>query len=626
MTKLGYFTAPLLAAASMASISWAAPPVNAQVAAVNPSAPVDFEVFLPLRNETGLQSLLKAQQTAGSPSYHRWLTPAQFKAEFGPTEASFSKVSAALTTAGLQVTANHTRSLHVIGTAAQVGKALGTSLNAVTRASGPTQLVAATPIKMPSALQEESAVIAAFGGRPPMHVNSKKVAPVDPNNRYSLVGPYWFDDLKQAYNYPSYQSTTPHGKRLDGTGVTVAILMETNAQNSDLANFFNHENFTAITGSPPPTFATYNVDGGAPFNPSSGGSLEASLDVQQVLGGAPGASVTLVSIPDLSDAHVLDGYVAIVDQNKWDLVNSSFGLCELYYTAPYNDGIDTTGVLRVYQQVFEQGNAQGITFVAASGDSDGLGCLNLNYFNDAPGAKFIAGVEWPADDPDVTAVGGGNLATSKPPSPQPNPPILTSKYQFEQAIGDEEVPQDPYGVGEDVKNGYWGAGGGRSVIFPQPAYQNFVSNGGGRIVPDVGMQVGGCPLGLAKTPCHVDDSSVVTAFAGGFYGVIGTSVSSPEFLGALALYEELARGRLGNVNTFLWTKGAVQQILGGPQAAAPAEFFHQKIPGLDGVPAYNSNWAQGFTYMDGNGTPNVRTLFGMMNYAPAGNPQTPSNP
>ena len=135
---------------------------------------------------------------------------------------------------------------------------------------------------------------------------------------------------------------------------------------------FNHEKFTAITGKPAPSVTTVPVDGGGVQD--GDGSVEASLDVQQVLGGAPGAKVTLVSIPDLSDDHIMDGYQYIVDSNKYDIVNSSFGGCELGYTAAYNDGTDYTYILQQYHELFQQGNAQGITFVASSGDEAGLEC------------------------------------------------------------------------------------------------------------------------------------------------------------------------------------------------------------------------------------------------------------
>ncbi len=630
MNKLNCATVALLTSVSMVGVGHAVTPAGAKVSAAAPGARADLEVFLPLRNTAELEQLLTAQQTVGSTSYHKWLTPAQFGARFGPTPASVARVTAALSAAGLHIDATHTRSIHVSGTAAQINKAFGTSLNTVVMANGRQRMQAATPVKLPTALQQEGVVIAAFNAVPPKHTSVRKVSGALPDNRYTANGPYYYNDMKQAYDYPSYQSFLPNGKRLDGTGVSVAVLMETDALDSDVAAYFNHENFTATTGSPPPTLKHLAIDGGSPFDPNNGGSYEASLDVQQVLGGAPGASVTLVSIPDLYDNHILDGYVAIVDGNKWDVVNSSFGGCELGYTPAYNEGVDETGVLKVFHEVFEQGNAQGITFVASSGDEAGLECPSVNYFSGSPKAKFVVSVSNPADDPNVTAVGGGNLHTTPPPADQPNPPTtLTSKYVSEDAKGNPEIPYDIYGFGTDVSGGYWGAGGGRSVIFAMPTYQNWVSfygnSANGRIIPDIGMQVGGCPGGISEPDCPVDDVSYVITVVGGVrYGLIGTSVASPEFVGALSLAIEAAGHRLGNVNPFLWSQGYVQMDLGGAKAATIAKFYHKDQGGYDGH--YHHSSTVGFDYMYGNGSPFVRRLFGLTAYKPAGDPQTPSNP
>jgi subtilase family serine protease len=286
--------------------------------------------------------------------------------------------------------------------------------------------------------------------------------------------------------------------------------------------------------------------------------------------------------------------------------------------------------LKVYDEVFEQGNAQGITFVASSGDEAGLECPSVNYFYGASNAKFVVSVSTPADDPNVTSVGGGNLFTTPPPANQPSPTTtFTSKYVSENALGDPEIPYDVYGFGENVSGGYWGAGGGRSAIFAMPTYQNWVTFYGnsaqGRIMPDVGMQVGGCPYGISEPNCPVAESSyVITVINGGHYGLIGTSVASPEFVGALALAVEAAGGRVGNINPFLWSQGYVQTDLGGARAALPARFYHKAQPGFDGH--FHHASTVGFDYMYGNGSPDVRRLFGLTNFAPAGDPQTPSNP
>jgi subtilase family serine protease len=370
------------------------------------------------------------------------------------------------------------------------------------------------------------------------------------------------------------------------------------------------------------------------------GSFEASLDVQQVLGGAPGAKVTLVSIPDLSNESIIDGYTYIVDNNSFDIVNSSFGGCELEYFPAYNQGEDFRFLLQALHEVFQQGNAQGITFVASSGDQGGPACPSPDYgFPGATNNVFGPGISSPSDDPDVTAVGGGNLITTADGT-------LNSAYVRESAFGDPLLPYDIFGVGQLVSGGFWGAGGGISSYFKKPLYQLLANTGtfDWRTNPDVGMQVGGegfselagsAPGFCNDTAisCSPDDSSVLTAYNtddpdnGGFFFTIGTSVSSPEFVGALAIYEQQfgKHHRQGNVNYFLYAQGAIQSLFGGPRAPAALQFYHRNIPGNDGT--WNGGFpSANYDYIYGNGSPDVRKLFGLKNYPAAGVPQTPSNP
>jgi hypothetical protein len=141
------------------------------------------------------------------------------------------------------------------------------------------------------------------------------------------------------------------------------------------------------------------------------------------------------------------------------------------------------------------------------------------------------------------------------------------------------------------------------------------------------MQVGGCPAGISAS-CNATDSAAVVAYGvnygGGFYGVIGTSVSSPEFVGALALYEQFNH-RQGNVNYLLYLAGAVQTASGGASAPAALQFYHRNIAGFDGL--YNGNQpSTNYSYIYGNGSPDVRKLFGFFAAPAAGLPQTPTNP
>jgi subtilase family serine protease len=616
----------LLASALTAQYAMASPPTE-RVTAASPAEMVEFHVHLPLRNQSQLDQLLTQLHDSKSPQYQQWLTPAEFMRRFGPTAADLARVQSSLEAHGFTVTAGNAHRISARGPASAIATTFGTAVSKHVDAQGHTRFVAHQALQIPDELQAMNVRVLGLEPVHQRHVHSHIVGPaVDAiiDNRAGVTGPYWFDDLKQAYDYPAYSAKT------DGTGVSAAVLMADLIFPDDVPAFFDHEQFTAITGKPAPGVTTVLVDGGGVYD--GYGSFEASLDVQQILGGAPGANVTLVSIPDLSDAHVADGYQYIVDSNRYDIVNSSFGGCELEYTAAYNGGTDYTYILKHLHEIFAQGNAQGITFVASSGDQGGPACPTPDYGSPGASPVFVPGISNPSDDPDVTAVGGGNLVTVSTAG------SLDSTYVRESAFGDPQAPYDIYGIGQNVSGGYWGAGGGVSSVFSKPAYQYLANTGSSswRTNPDVGMQVGG--LGFSHNgascealSCSLDDSSVRTAYGvgigGGFYRVIGTSVSSPEFVGALAVFEQQLgkHHRIGNANYLLYAAGAAQSLAGGAHAPAALQFFHRNIPGFDGTYA-GGQPSQNYDYIYGNGSPDVRKLFNMTRYPAAGLPQTPGNP
>ena len=612
--------AALAATTPQADIAQAQAQPQASVSAASAQDIVEFGVYLPLRHRKDLESLLAQLHDPSSAQYHLWLQPDDFLQQFGPKASDIAAVKDALTARGLAIVSTTAHGVRVRGSADAVAQAFSTPIEKVSGRSH-TRYQARRALQVPVELAAIPLHIVGLARVPDHQVHARVLgtAPAATgDNRYSATGPYWFSDLKQAYDYPAY------GPGTDGSGVSVAVLMADLVFPGDVAAMFAHEKFTAITGKPAPSVTTVLVDGGGAYN--GGGSVEASLDVQQVLGGAPGAQVTLVSVPDLSDQSVIDGYQYIVDTNKYDIVNSSFGECELFYTAAYNGGEDLTDILEAEHELFLQGNAQGITFVASSGDEAGLACPTADYLSGGTNPTFVPGVNTPAADPAVTAVGGGDLVTTISAT------SLKSAYVRESAYSDPEVPYDPYGIGTLVSGGAWGAGGGVSTLFKKPLYQVLAKTGSGqfRAVPDVGMHVGGCPQ-IAIT-CSADDSSVYTAYGvgigGDFFQLIGTSIASPEFVGALAVYEQQLgkrKHRLGNANYYLYAVGALQTLAGGTKAPSALQFYHRANPGYNGVvyddfPSYNDN------YVYGNGSPDVRKLFGMTNYPAAGVPQTSTNP
>lgn len=544
-------------------------------------------VHLPLRNSDQLDALVARQGDRSSSDYHRFLTPEQFRAQYGPPAADLNAAASALRALGFetrltsqsvlaaaeQSTVERTFNVHL-----RSPQARGRSVASVARGA----LAVDRAPTLPESLSRLNAKLGFT--RLVKHVDSKRVSsrPYTADNRYSTTGPYWFTDLKQAYGYPSYQTA-------NGAGRTIAIVIDSNVLDSDLALYFGHEHLA------PPAVQRRPVDGGpGPFDPNSDSAAEASLDVQQSFGSAPGAHIMLYGVPELSDQAVLDAYTAIVEDNKADIVNSSFGLCELYYTAAYNDGTDFTSILQQQHDVFRQGNAQGITFVSSSGDNGAYDCF------DPTGSFLVKGVENPADDTADTGVGGTNLVTKSVANSRNSAYVRESEFF------------DPYDPAQGaLPNEIWGSGGGISVVFPKPLYQLLVNTRAAtRTVPDVSMHMGGCPVG-ATTPCNPDDSSVITAIGGQLFLLIGTSASSPEFAGLLAVTEQTLGTRLGNANAYIYATSLV-----GGEAV-----YRQDIPGNNGYPTRPD-----YDYVLGNGTPHAAVFAGRPFGPLAGNPWSASNP
>jgi subtilase family serine protease len=202
--------------------------------------------------------------------------------------------------------------------------------------------------------------------------------------------------------------------------------------------------------------------------------------------------------------------------------------------------------------------------------------------------------------------------------------IYNSAYVSENEYGDPELPYDPYGLGTNVSGGYWGSGGGVSSLYAKPWYQYIVNTPAltHRYVPDISMQMGGCPAGISVTPCHGGDSFSIYTLDGGLYGFIGTSLSSPEFAGVLALKVGAGKSRLGNVNGYIYELAAAQAKL---PPSYPGKFYHQGIGGYNGVVKVLAG-TPGWTQLVGVGTPYTTNFIGESALPVAGIPLTYSNP
>ncbi|HVJ51474.1 MAG TPA: S53 family serine peptidase [Aliidongia sp.] len=620
------------------------------VGQADPNSIAQFNVFLPLTHQDALNTLLAEQTDPQSASYHKWLTPAQFKDQFGPSKASVKQAKAILTAAGLTVTEEKTQSLSVQGPVALVQKFINAELQVMKTTQGSTKLGAKRgTLTTPSSLAALGGVIPEFAPHLSAHVHSKVAVSAAgptgavPGLRLSTSNSFYYPvDMRETYHFPSFTTQAiPTGGtkavQIDGAGATIGIVISSTISPTDLAREFNStvststgsdvQAYAAHTTVPVPTVLIDPVLGGSgAFNPNTDDAGEASLDTQMSLGTAPGAKEIVYDMPDLTDAAIVAAYTQVDEENRVDIVSSSFGECELDFTAAANNGVDLTGILQTFHDLFLQGNAQGITFVASSGDNGAAECTTT-AFDSHPtnGTNFILGVGNPASDPAVTGVGGTNLQSAATPTAN------DAAYLAENANFDPRVPADVT-IGSQtftVGNNTWGSGGGISAIFAKPSYQSLVTTGSKkmRTVPDVSLMMGGCPgdADLDAQDCTALPRSAAIVWIGGVPNLlIGTSSSAPQFAGVLAHAVQLGGARLGNVNPLIYSLSALQTAVGGANAPSAMQYFHRTITGNNN--GYTVKPGDAYSEVLGNSTLVVNNFLGLQ-FAPlSGTPNTASNP
>ena len=230
----------------------------------------------------------------------------------------------------------------------------------------------------------------------------------------------------------------------------------------------------------------------------------------------------------------------------------------------------------------------------------------------------------------MTAVGGTNLQTVGAPTADDATyssenadydPILPTEFDIPNASGTGTTPVY-------VNGGVWGSGGGISTLFAKPFYQYLVNTASNthRTVPDVSLMMGGCPgdADLTAQDCTVLPRSAVIVWVGGEPEfLIGTSSSSPEIAGVLAVAIGI-NGRMGNVNPLIYSLSLAQTLAGGTHAPKELQFFHRNISGSNAV--FTVKPGQAYSEVLGNSTLDVKNFLLLPFIAPAGTPNTHSNP
>lgn len=457
--------------------------------------------------QADLKQLLAAQQTPGSPNYHRWLTPDQFADRFGASPADIQTISNWLASQGFKVisVARGRNSIAFSGSAAQVESAFQTEIHHYL-VDGELHFSNATDPSIPAALQ---GVVTGIRGlndfRMKPRVRVRATPEYTAGNGQHQVAP---DDFATIYDVkPLYTAG------FTGTGQTLAIAGQTAVDLSDI------ETFRDSYGLPANTPTVMAVPGVRAPGIVQSELIEADLDLEW-----SGAVARTANILFVYSTDVMIAVQYAIDQDLAPVVSVSYGSCE--QETPLAD-------VNAFQSWAQQGNAQGITWFAASGDDGAADCddqQNPGYAVDTPGSV-----------PEVTSMGGtqfddssGNFWSAS------NSPTGASALSY--------IPESTWN--ESVEDGMPSAsGGGASIIFAKPSWQTGpgVPNDNARDVPD---------LALAASADH--DGYFVYS-AGSLQIVGGTSVATPTFAGITTLLNQyqIAKGiqaspGQGNMNSALY--------------------------------------------------------------------------
>lgn len=466
-------------------------PAGASARGPLPSASViDATVALQPRDPAALAAYAKSVSTAASPLYHHYLSVAQFARRFAPGAAEVASVRAALQAQGLHPgpLAANGLSLDIAAPAGTMSTALATSFERYRVAGGRTAFAnTAAPALPASVAGLVQGVIGLDSLQVPRPAGLVKARPASrrahaaarsasaPGEGQACTaaassGGYTAGEIASAYGLSDLYAAGD-----GGAGTTVALFELEPYYASDIVAY------QSCYGTAAPV-TNIAIDGGAGTTVSDG---EAALDIEDVIGLAPGASILVYEGRNTSTG-AMDTYRAIITQNRAKVISTSWGLCEP------QEGSAAAGAENT---LFQEAAVQGQTIFAASGDHGVDDCYGSTH------ASSNA-VDDPASQPYVTAVGGTSLATLGPP---PSESVWNSTWNHGAASG--------------------AGGGGVSVLWGMPGYQ------AGIALAQSGVACAGSGTSCREVPDVSADADVLTGYSiyynrrWSIYG--GTSAAAP---------------------------------------------------------------------------------------------------
>ena len=394
MHRISKIALPRLAAALFAGVLLVAGPAQAQRLTLTAHVPpvvatgqapavgeltraerMNLAISLPLRNQSGLDDLLRQIYNPQSPNYRRFLSVEEFTERFGPTRSDHDALVRFVEANGLTVSATRANRLavDVEGPVENIEKAFHTTIGVYRHPTENRTFYA--PDREPT-LDLEVPVLYISGLDNfilPHAKNIKHSQSTAGDGKATGSGPHGQfigSDMRAAY----YGSGP-----LTGAGQSVGLFEYAGYEISDVQLYFN--NLNQPLNVPVVDVLLNGKPLGCP--PPKCDDSEQVLDIEMAISMAPDLSQVVV--------YVGKSDVSIFSQMAAD--HTSKQLSCSWGWADDESSLDP---------IFKEFAAQGQSVFVATGDG---------------GSRTPASTVWPADDPYVTAVGGTDLTTDGPGGP-----------------------------------------------------------------------------------------------------------------------------------------------------------------------------------------------------------------
>jgi subtilase family serine protease len=521
---------------------------------------IRLELKRPASVQAAFDALVRAQWTKGSPSYHKWLQPADLRA-YGPAQADIDAITSWLAAHKLTVSAVSRDGMMIDfgGRARDVSAAFHTSLHHLSL-NGETHIANIGAPAIPAAIAPAVTGLTLHNFFPkPMtrHITPGYTSTGKFGTFYGVAPA----DFATIYHLnPLLSGTNQFGRPITGAGVTVAVVEQTKIRAGDWTNFRSQFGLSGYDG----TLSQIHP-GGCTDPGFTGDEVEAAIDAEWSSAAAPGAVIleaSCASLPPLNFGveQSLENLVTV--GTPATIFSISYGGAEIFNGYAFTQG---------WTNLVEEGASEGKSIFVSSGDSgssadrfpvtpdtDGLG---VNALSDSQYVVSVGGTDfldtylgedakyWSATNSPV----GQSALSYIPETPWNNSCASTLIAKFNGFASPLAACNSTTSFPQ--QDGVGGTGG-QSLFATKPDWQLLtvpgVPNDNSRDQPDISLFAANGIWGHFYIICMSDKSEGGSPckytnqgdLLGNAYG--GTSVSAPALAGITALIQQtLTLSQLG---------------------------------------------------------------------------------